>query len=37
MDTTFYLMTSSFGSIFAEVPHVYASAPIRFILPGALA
>jgi galactokinase len=34
MDTTFYLMTSSFGSIFAEVPHVYASAPGRINLIG---
>jgi galactokinase len=34
MDTTLYLMTSSFGSIFAEVAHVYASAPGRINLIG---
>lgn len=34
MDTTFYLMTSSFGSIFADVPRVYASAPGRINLIG---
>ena len=32
MDTTLYLMTSAFGSIFAEVPRVYASAPGRINL-----
>jgi galactokinase len=34
MDTTLYLMTSAFGSILAEVPHVYASAPGRINLIG---
>ncbi len=34
MDTTLYLMTSAFGSIFAEVPRVYASAPGRINLIG---
>ncbi len=34
MDTTFYLMMSSFGSIFAEVARVYASAPGRINLIG---
>jgi galactokinase len=34
MDTTLYLMTSAFGSILAEIPHVYASAPGRINLIG---
>jgi galactokinase len=34
MDTTLYLMTSSFGSIFAEIAQVYASAPGRINLIG---
>ena len=34
MDTTLYLITSAFGSILAEVPHVYASAPGRINLIG---
>ncbi len=34
MDTTLYLMTSAFGSIFAEIAQVYASAPGRINLIG---
>jgi galactokinase len=34
MDTTLYLMVTSFGSVFSEVPCVYASAPGRINLIG---
>ncbi len=34
MDTIRYLVVSSYGSIFAEVPHVFASAPGRINLIG---